>query len=81
LVTTEPGAAEAHDPTAREDSLRVKRATLGALPPRRYPRIVASADALICPTDPERYFDLGIDLALAGIRGVLADLQSRTTVG
>lgn len=78
LVTTEPGAGEDADPIAREDSLRVKRASLGALPPRRFPHVVASADTLVCPTDTERYYALGIDLAVAGIRGVLADLQSET---
>lgn len=75
LVTTEPSAAETRDPVAREDSLRVKRAALGALPPRRYPRIVAVADTLVCPTDMDRYYTLGIDLAVAGICGVLAEVR------
>ncbi|HEU4947225.1 MAG TPA: TetR/AcrR family transcriptional regulator C-terminal domain-containing protein [Kribbella sp.] len=79
LVTTEPGAVEVHDPVAREDALRVKRASLGALPPRRYPRVAAAADTLVCPTDQDRYYALGIDLVVAGIRGVLADLQLQTT--
>ncbi|TCN39063.1 TetR family transcriptional regulator [Kribbella orskensis] len=75
LVTTEPGANEDTDPIAREDALRVKRAALAALPPRRYPLISAAADTLICPSSTDRYYSLGMDLVVAGIRGVLADLQ------
>jgi TetR/AcrR family transcriptional regulator, tetracycline repressor protein len=75
LVTTEPGANEDTDPIAREDALRVKRAALAALPPRRYPLVSAAADTLICPASTDRYYSLGIDLVVAGIRGVLADLQ------
>ena len=71
LVTTEPGAAEETDPTAREDALRVKRAALAALPPRRYPLLTSAADTLICPASTDAYYELGIDLVVAGIRGVL----------
>ena len=71
LVTTEPGAAEDTDPTAREDALRVKRAALAALPPRRYPLLTAAADTLICPSSTDAYYTLGIDLVVAGLRGVL----------
>jgi len=75
LVTTDTMAREVSDPIAREDSLRRKRAHLAALPPRRYPLITSAADTLICPTSRDRYYALGIDMAVAGIRGVLADLQ------
>lgn len=71
LVTTEPGAAEETDPEAREDALRLKRAALAALPPRRYPLLAAAADTLICPSSTDEYYELGIDLVVAGIRGVL----------
>jgi AcrR family transcriptional regulator len=73
LVANQPGADEFIDPVAREDRLRVKRAALGALPPRRYPRITAVADTLVCPVDMDRYYQLGVDHAVAGIRGVLDD--------
>lgn len=76
LVTTEPGAAEDTDPIAREDGLRAKRASLAALSPRRYPLITAAADTLICPTSTDRYYELGIDLVVAGIRGVLVDRKA-----
>jgi len=75
LVTMEPGSAEVTDPIAREDALRAKRASLAALPPRRYPLISAAADTLVCPASTDAYYQLGIDLAVAGIRGVLTDRQ------
>lgn len=75
LVTTEPGANEDTDPIAREDALRAKRASLSALSPHRYPLITSAADTLICPASTDRYYALGIDLAVAGIRGVLANLK------
>jgi AcrR family transcriptional regulator len=71
LVTTDPMAREVSEPIAREDSLRRKRASLAALPPRNYPLIAASADTLICPPSTDRYYALGIDMTVAGIRGVL----------
>jgi TetR/AcrR family tetracycline transcriptional repressor len=75
LVTMEPGAAEVTDPIAREDALRAKRASLAALPPRRYPLISAAADTLVCPASTDRYYELGVDLVVAGIRGILPDRQ------
>ena len=73
LVTTDPLAREVSDPVEREDSLRRKRAALAALPPRRYPLITSAADTLICPTSRDRYYELGIEMAVAGIRGVLPE--------
>jgi AcrR family transcriptional regulator len=72
-VSVEPGAAEDTDPIAREDGLRAKRAALAALSPRRYPLITSVIDTLICPASTDRYYELAIDLVVAGIRGVLAD--------
>lgn len=73
LVTNDPIAQEVSDPIAREDSLRRKRASLGALPPRKYPLVTAAADTLVCPTSTDGYYSLGIDLVVAGIRGVLEE--------
>ena len=75
LVTTDPMAREVSDPIAREDSLRRKRASLAALPPRNYPLIAAAADTLICPSSTDRYYALGVDMTVAGIRGVLTKEQ------
>ncbi|WP_328332937.1 TetR/AcrR family transcriptional regulator C-terminal domain-containing protein [Kribbella sp. NBC_00382] len=76
LVTAEPGATEDIDPVAREDGLRAKRASLAALSPHRYPLITAAADTLICPASHDQYYSLGVDLVVAGIRGVRARLQA-----
>ncbi|MET9269550.1 TetR/AcrR family transcriptional regulator [Kribbella sp. NPDC003557] len=72
LVTTDPIVREVNDPEAREASIRRKRAGLGALSPERYPLITAAADSLICSSSQERYYEVGIDLVVAGIRGVVA---------
>ncbi|MDX6260080.1 MAG: TetR/AcrR family transcriptional regulator, tetracycline repressor protein [Kribbellaceae bacterium] len=76
LVTAEPGATEDTDPVAREDGLRAKRASLSALSPHRYPLITSAVDTLVCPASNDRYYALGIDLVVAGIRGVRAGLQA-----
>ncbi|MEV4266796.1 TetR/AcrR family transcriptional regulator C-terminal domain-containing protein [Kribbella sp. NPDC049584] len=70
LVTTDPIAREVSDPEAREASLRRKRASLGALSPERYPLITSAAGALICPESRDRYYEIGLDLVVAGIRGI-----------
>ncbi|WP_327639519.1 TetR/AcrR family transcriptional regulator [Kribbella sp. NBC_00482] len=70
LVTTDPIVREVNDPEAREASLRRKRASLGALSPERYPLITSAASALVCPSSRDRYYDLGLELVVAGIRGV-----------
>ncbi|ADB29757.1 transcriptional regulator, TetR family [Kribbella flavida DSM 17836] len=72
LVTTEPGAGEDPEPAVREQSLRRKRANLGALDPKRYPLVTSTAHVLVCPTSTDDYYTLGIDLVVAGITGVLA---------
>ncbi|MFC6161284.1 TetR/AcrR family transcriptional regulator [Kribbella jiaozuonensis] len=72
LVTTDPIAREVSDPEAREASLRRKRASLGALSPDRYPLITSAAGALICPESRDRYYEIGLDLVVAGIRGLRA---------
>jgi TetR/AcrR family tetracycline transcriptional repressor len=73
LVTTEPGRPEASDTAEREQRMRTKKASLQVLPPEQYPNVVASADAFVqCSSEP--YFELGVDLLIAGIRGVSATL-------
>ncbi|MFK4083990.1 TetR/AcrR family transcriptional regulator [Kribbella sp. NPDC020789] len=71
LVMTDPITREVSDPVQREDSLRMKRAALGALSPHKYPLVTAAADTLVCPASSDRYYDLGIELVVAGICGVL----------
>ncbi|WUH90768.1 TetR/AcrR family transcriptional regulator C-terminal domain-containing protein [Streptomyces sp. NBC_00433] len=68
LAIAEPGRDLGPDPEASEDAVRAKRATLLALSPRRYPHIVAAADAMAACADQQLYFDRGIDLIVTGIR-------------
>jgi TetR/AcrR family transcriptional regulator, tetracycline repressor protein len=44
-----------------------KEAFLRALPPDRFPRVIEAASALSTPEDPESFYDLVIELVLAGI--------------
>ncbi|GAB3935402.1 TetR/AcrR family transcriptional regulator C-terminal domain-containing protein [Micromonospora vulcania] len=77
LVTTEPGATESTDPQTRDDAIRAKRSALSALAPQRYPHVVAAADALTLCTDRDTYYELGVEFALAGIRGISAQSRPR----
>jgi TetR/AcrR family transcriptional regulator, tetracycline repressor protein len=56
----------------REAHLRAKQATIASLDPRRYPALVAHAAAMTYCSDVEMFFDLGIDLYVAGVRGLAA---------
>jgi TetR/AcrR family tetracycline transcriptional repressor len=73
LVTTEPGSSVDSDPEARDDAIRAKRASLAALSPRRYPHVIAAADALTQCANRKTYYELGVDLVVAGMRGVRSD--------
>ncbi|GIG86393.1 TetR/AcrR family transcriptional regulator [Plantactinospora endophytica] len=70
IVTPDPAGADTLDPEAREDRLRAKRLSLAALPPRRYPHVVAAADALVHCTSGQRDPELAVDLIVAGVRAV-----------
>ncbi|WP_328989023.1 TetR/AcrR family transcriptional regulator [Kribbella sp. NBC_01245] len=69
LVTTEPGGGV--DPEVREQQIRNKRAAIAMLPPQRYPNVVAAADSLTGCEDPQAYYEIGLDLVVAGIRGMV----------
>jgi AcrR family transcriptional regulator len=69
LVTTEPGQPGGEDRATHEQRMRTKRATLLSLPPDRYPNLVASVDSFVASIS-EPYFDLGLELLVAGVRGV-----------
>lgn len=64
------------DPAARpgsddmEQVIREKSALLAALPPARYPRVVAAAPALIACRGDDEYYALNLDLLVQGVRGV-----------
>ena len=66
LVSTMPGV-QLPDDESRDEMLRVKRATLAALPPQRYPNLIAAGPDLVDCDDPESYFSSGIDMIVAGV--------------
>lgn len=68
LITTEPGGSM--DPEIRQQQIRNKRAAIATLPPQRYPNVIAAADSLTDCADPEAYYQVGLDLVVAGIRGL-----------
>ncbi len=70
LVVTEPGAELGAGPDDRESRIRQKKAHLFALPPGSYPHVVASIDALTSCHDEDRYYQLGLDVIVAGARAV-----------
>jgi AcrR family transcriptional regulator len=73
LVTCEPGQRHGDDDEAHEDAIRVKAASLGALSPRRYPNIIASAGALAACASPDSYYSLGLDMLITGISGITTE--------
>jgi AcrR family transcriptional regulator len=77
LVASVPGKQVGEATDVQDQRLRAKRASLQALSPERYPYLLASADALtVCASEPE-YIDLGLDLFIAGVRGVQPDLARK----
>ncbi len=67
LVGNQPGLA-IPDAALREEMMRAKAAKLLTLSPERYPHIVAATNFLTACDAPERYYDLGVDLVIGGLR-------------
>jgi AcrR family transcriptional regulator len=68
LLVSEQAGAEPSVPAEERASVRAaKRDALAALPPGRYPNLVACADTLTACEDPDGYFDFGVDLFIAGV--------------
>jgi TetR/AcrR family tetracycline transcriptional repressor len=67
LVESEPGAevARLHD---RDEVMRQKHLALAALPPERYPHVVASAPYLTDCGNSDEYFSRAVSLVVDGIR-------------
>jgi AcrR family transcriptional regulator len=72
LVISEPGGTRSSDAEAQDEAVRAKRALLLTLSPRRYPHIVASADALVACASQDAYYRRGIALIVTGMRGAAA---------
>ena len=49
-----------------------KEAFLRSLPPARFPRVIEAAGALSAPDDPETFYDLVVELVLAGVEAAAA---------
>lgn len=56
----------------RDAHLREKQARIAALDPGRYPALVRHAAAMTYCSDVDLFFDLGVDLYVAGVRGLAA---------
>jgi TetR/AcrR family tetracycline transcriptional repressor len=70
LVANGPGALAGEELAAREQRMRAKRARFQALPPERFPNILAATEAFVGGGSDAAYYSLGLDLLVAGIRGV-----------
>jgi TetR/AcrR family tetracycline transcriptional repressor len=70
MVTSDPVDGSGMTAEERDAELRTKRAYLASLPPDRYPALIRHADAMTYCPDPDDFFDLGIDLYVAGVRGL-----------
>ena len=54
----------------REAHLRQKQAMITALSPQEYPALVAHAAAMTYCPDPDEFFQLAVDLYVAGVKGL-----------
>jgi TetR/AcrR family tetracycline transcriptional repressor len=70
LVAAEPGPERELDVEERDAAIRTRKATLGALPPQRFPNVIAAAGALSFCANEDTYFDRGIDLLVRGTVGI-----------
>jgi TetR/AcrR family transcriptional regulator, tetracycline repressor protein len=75
LVTQMAGAEVAVAADEREAVLQAKRAAITALPPDRYPNLLACAEALTGCDDEDAYYDFGVDLFMAGVERLNASTK------
>ncbi|SOD71094.1 TetR family transcriptional regulator [Jatrophihabitans sp. GAS493] len=68
LCSAEPGLELGVVDT--DAALAAKRARLASLPADRYPHVIEASDDLIDCDDEEFYYSAGIDLFIAGVRGM-----------
>jgi TetR/AcrR family transcriptional regulator, tetracycline repressor protein len=70
LVTSDRVDDSGTSAAERDEQLRVKQASIAALPTDRYPHLVAAAADLTRCADTEYFFGFGIDLFIAGVEGL-----------
>ena len=75
MVTSDPVDDSGMTAEERDTYLRTKRAHLASLSPEKYPALVAHADAMTYCPDVDEFFDLGVELYVAGVRGLAPALQ------
>lgn len=77
LVTTEPGPDPVLTGEEHAADVRQRRAILGALPPARFPHVIAAADALSECQVADQRLARGLDLLVAGTRSLLDNGTTR----
>ncbi|HEY2094834.1 MAG TPA: TetR/AcrR family transcriptional regulator C-terminal domain-containing protein [Pseudonocardia sp.] len=70
LVVAEPGVSAEPDLELRDSHTRARQAALRSLSPSDYPNVIACAEPLTFCANGDAYFAQGIDLLVAGVRGV-----------
>jgi TetR/AcrR family transcriptional regulator, tetracycline repressor protein len=63
-------------PEQRREQARLARITFETLPPEEFPHLVEAAPQFAAPHDPERAFESGLDLLIAGLEGLRPAMQS-----
>jgi AcrR family transcriptional regulator len=69
LVSEMPGAVPAPAEDV-EEHLRAKRIALASLSTERYPHVIRAAEYLTDCSSPDRHFERGIDMMVAGVRAL-----------
>jgi len=67
LITLETESGPELSTDERGERTRVARITFEALSPEQYPHLVDAAPQLLAPFDPQRAFESGLDLLVAGL--------------
>jgi AcrR family transcriptional regulator len=70
LVTAEPGAENQVSATEKEVRIAEKMARVSQLDPARYPNVIASFGSFMACSDENLYYDTGVELFVAGVRGL-----------
>lgn len=76
LVAAQPGCP-GRTPQEAAERRRQRRLAMESLPADAYPMVVAFARTLEAEPDIERYFAFGVDMLLAGVRGMAERTESR----
>jgi TetR/AcrR family transcriptional regulator, tetracycline repressor protein len=79
LVRAEPGAEPGTSEEERRQRVAAKRRGLLALPVEQFPYIHETIDDLLAYDDMDAYYDVGVDLFIAGVRAQLASVRKQQT--